>query len=220
MLRKQYIFIFTVFACFNAATLILFCLWLEKRLLPFLLASFIAFASGIVYIALNRKKLVVYEVSRIENKFKTLEFSVIEEPVRMLYEKLIKHGYVKTTENTFHKKVEYDGGVSHYFVSVFHENGIFDVQKFPFSKETAASYIGYIFLDGNVEDNLETLKQYIKDRFIHERAHVHKRKRYFAPIVIADQKIFYLKVGSFLDDYRHSLSEGLRILESRSRKKE
>ena len=209
MSRKQYIFIFTVFACFNAATLILFCLWLEKQRLPFLLASCITFASGIVYIALNRKKLIGYEANRIENKFKTLQFSVIEEPVRMLYEKLIKHGYVKTTENTFHKKVEYDGGVSHYFVSVFHENGIFDVQKFPFSKETAASYI-----------NLEILKQYIKERFVHERAHVYKRKRYFAPIVIADQKIFYLKVGSFLDDYRHSLSEGLRILENRSRKEE
>ena len=35
---------------------------------------------------------------------------------------------------------------------------------------------------------------------------------FFTPIIITDERIYYLKVGSFISEYKHGVVEGLRVL--------
>ena len=227
MTTKKYILTFVIFFVLLATAPILFFLGLSFKensapiFYVFATIACISLISAITFIAHNYKKLVSYDVNRIENKFKTLDFSIIEESVgeSKIYEKLKNHGYTKNAENMFHKKVEEDVGdggivVSHYYAAIFQSDKIIDVQDLSdkFNKETVGYNIGYIFLNKNIDSNFEMLKQYVKEVFINECTHVYKRKKFFVPIIISDEKIFYLKAGSFMSEYRHGLSEGLRIL--------
>ena len=118
MTTKKYIFTFVLFFILLAAAPILFFSGFflkEKNVLIFCVFASIAcisLISAIAVIVLNYKKLVAYDVNRIENKFKSLDFSMIEESIdeSKIYVKLKNHGYTKTAENMFHKKVEEDVG--------------------------------------------------------------------------------------------------------------
>ena len=231
MTTKKYIFTFVLFFILLAAAPILFFSGFflkEKNVLIFcLFASIgcISLISAIAVIVLNYKKLVSYDVNRIENKFKSLDFSMIEESIdeSKIYQKLENHGYKMIDENTFYKEVEFDvgdGGIAtdHYYAIISKVNGIVDIQSLTseISKSVKTDMItyniGYIFLDNNIESNLEIFKQYIKERFINECTHEYKGKKYFVPIIISPQKIFYFKAETFISAYGHGLSEGLRVL--------
>lgn len=180
--------------------------------------SSLCFLLLIVFIVRNHKKLIAYEVNKLESQINATDFSVIEISVdeNILREKLKKHGYQKITENMFHKKVEgSDGPADHYYAAIFRTDEITDVRRFAetFDMKIIACNIGYIFLEKNVHNNLALLKEYIRENLLYANAHPYKRRKSFVPIVIADEKIFYLKVGSFLNEYNQHLSKGLHILQ-------
>ncbi len=180
--------------------------------------SALCFLLLIVFIVRNHKKLIAYEVNKLESQINATDFSVIEISVdeNILREKLKKHGYKNVTENMFHKKItDGDCGDDHYFAAIFKAEEITDIQSFTevFSKKFSVAYnIGYIFLEKNIDCSLKALKQYIKEFLIGKCIHPFKQRKFFVPIVISGKKIFYLQVGTRLSDYRHGLSAGLRVL--------
>ena len=222
MTAKKYVLTIIAFAAMCLSSLALFIVGYE--LSPhthiFYLFSALCFLSSIVVIVCNHKKLVVYEINKLDEKIKSADFSVIEMAVdeSKLREKLNRHGYQEITENMFHKKVEdTDGPSDHYYAALFRADEITDVrgfaEAFDNDRKTLACNIGYIFLKKNTDVSLSILKEYVKEILIETAAHPYKRRKSFAPIVIADEKIFYFKFGSFLNEYRRSLSAGLRVLQ-------
>lgn len=187
--------------------------------------STLCFLSLIVFIGRNRKKLIAYEVDKLESQINATDFSVIKISVdeNMLPEKLKNHGYKKLTENMFHKKIT-DGDCrdDHYFAAIFKTKESTDMQVFSktFPKKFPVAYnIGYIFLEGNVDNSLEVVKRFIKEYLIDKRAHPFRQRDFFVPIVISDEKIFYLQAGSRLSDYGIGLSAGLRIFRQNKQKR-
>ena len=76
-------------------------------------------------------------------------------------------------------------------------------------------------LDKNIETNLEALKNYIKETVLDVETHRYGRfKKFFTPIIITPNKIYYLKAGSFMNEYRMALREGLHVFSIKHNKKE
>ena len=82
-----------------------------------------------------------------------------------------------------------------------------------FSKGMTTYNIGYIFVRENIDHNLDVLKNYIKETVVDVETHRYRYNKFFTPIIITDEKIYYLKVGSFISEYKHGVVEGLRVLD-------
>jgi len=228
MTIKKYIFILSVFSVFCLTSLILLYMGLEKNSLTFILAACISFIFSIVFIALNYKKLAEYEYGRIRNKVKNLDFSCIETTASQteLFEKLEIHGYKKTANGLYHKAVSGDDEISvveHYYVALLTSEAEINIQKFleKFNKRLLTYNIGYVFLTENIDQNLEALKNYMKETVLDVETHRYGRfKKFFTPIIITPNKIYYLKAGSFMNEYRMALREGLHVFSIKHNKKE
>lgn len=226
MTTKKYIFTFILFFILLAAAPILFFSGFflkEKNVLIFCVFASIAcisLISAITFIAINYKKLVTYDSVRIKNKIQNLDFATIEYSVTAneLIEKLKTRGYAKIAENIFHRKIEDDVGdgivVSHYYAALLQTNTTVDIATLleQFSKGMTTYNIGYIFVKENIDYNLDVLKNYIKETVVDVETHGYRYNKFFAPIIITDEKIYYLKVGSFISEYKHGVVEGLRVL--------
>ena len=81
-----------------------------------------------------------------------------------------------------------------------------------FSKGMTTYNIGYIFVRENIDHNLDVLKNYIKETVVDVETNRYRYNKFFTPIIITDEKIYYLKVGSFISEYKHGVVEGLRVL--------
>ena len=227
MTTKKYILTFIVFFLLLAAFPMLFFLGLslkEDSITSFYVLATVAcvsLISAITFIVLNYKKLVAYDSVKIKNKIQNLDFSIIESSVTAneLREKLKACGYTQTTESSFHKKVENDVGdggivVSHYYAALLQINMTVDIATLleQFSKGMTTYNIGYIFVRENIDHNLEMLKNYIKETVIDVETHRYRYNKFFTPIIITDERIYYLKTGSFISEYKHGVIEGLRVL--------
>ena len=231
MNAKKYVLAWIIIFVLTIAVLSLFACGLRfKETSPavfytLIISACVSLISEIVFISCNHKKLVAYEVNNIEKKTEALDFSSLEMSVNenILQEKLKNHGYKKVAENMFHKKItDSDCGDQHYFAAIFKAEKITNMQGFAkaFSKKfSVASNIGYIFLERNVDSSFEAAKRSIKEYLIDKCAHPFRQRDFFVPIVISDGKIFYLQAGARLSEYRHGLSEGLRILRQNKQKR-
>ena len=227
MTTKKYIFTFILFFILLAAAPILFFSGFflkEKNVLIFCVFASIAcisLISAIAVIVLNYKKLVAYDSVKIKNKIQNLDFATIEYSVTAneLIEKLKTRGYAKIAENIFHRKIGDDVGdggivVSDYYAALLQINTTVDIATLleQFSKGMTTYNIGYIFIKENIDHNLDVLKNYIKETVVDVETHRYRYNKFFAPIIITDEKIYYLKVGSFISEYKHGVVEGLRVL--------
>lgn len=227
MTTKKNILIFIVFFLLLAATPILFFCGLslkEDSIISFCVlvtVSCVSLISAITFIAINYKKLVAYDSVKIKNKIQNLDFATIEYSVTAneLVEKLKTRGYAKIAENIFHRKIEDDVGdggivVSHYYAALLQINMTVDIATLleQFSKGMTTYNIGYIFVRENIVHNLNVLKNYIKETVVDVETHRYRYNKFFTPIIITDEKIYYLKVGSFISEYKHGVVEGLRVL--------
>ena len=225
MTTKKYILTFIVFFLLLAATPILFFCGLslkEDSIISFYVlvtVSCVSLISAITFIAINYKKLVTYDSVKIKNKIQILDFATIEYSVTAneLIEKLKTRGYAKIAENIFQRKIEDDVGdggivVSHYYAALLQINMTVDIATLleQFSKGMTTYNIGYIFVIENIAHNLDVLKNYIKETVVD--VETHRYNKFFTPIIIPDERIYYLKVGSFISEYKHGVVEGLRVL--------
>ncbi len=227
MTTKKYILTLVVFLLLLAAVPTLFFLGLslkEDSIVSFYLFATVAcvsLISAIIFITINYKKLVAYDSIKIKTKIQNLDFTAIEYSVteNELCEKLKTCGYAPKTENIFHRKVETDVGdggivVNHYYAALSQINVTVNIATLleQFSKGMTTYNIEYIFVRDNVDRNLDMLKNYIKETVVDVETHRHRHDNFFIPIVITDEKIYYLKAGAFISKYKHGVSEGLRVL--------
>lgn len=231
MTPKKYILTYIIFFVLVVSTLIFLVFSLKATNIfafyGFTIAACISFVSALLFIILNYKKLIAYEAVRVANKIKDLDFSVIEVSIneKEIQEKVKIFGYAKTAEHFYHKKMETDVGdgivIDHYYIALLHIEQTIDIFKCleKFSKGMTTYNIGYIFVDENLEKNLEMIKQYIKETVVDIEIHRHGYKKFFSPIVISANKIYYLQAGSFFNEYKKGIIEGLRILEEYLMKK-
>ncbi len=228
MATKKYILTFIVFFLLLAAAPTLFFWGLSLKedsitsFYVFVMVACVSLISAITFIAINYKKLVAYDSVKIKNKIQNVDFTTIEYSVTAneLCEKLKTRGYAKTTENIFYRKIEDDVGdggivVSHYYAALLQINMTVDIAMLleQFSKGMTTYNIGYIFVRENSAQNLDVLKNYIKETVVDVETHRYRYNKFFTPIVITDEKIYYLKAGSFMSEYKHGVIEGLRVLD-------
>ena len=227
MTTKKYILIFTLFFLLLVAAPILFfwgLLQREDSIPSFYVLVTLACVSlilAITFIVIHYKKLVAYDAVRINNRIQSLNFSAIAYSVTAneLCEKLQACGYTKTSENIFHRSIEDDVGdggivVSHYYAALLPIDTTVDITTLlhSFSKGMTTYNIGYLFIRENVDYNLDLLKSYIKETVVDVETHRYGYNKFFTPIVITDERIYYLKTGSFFSEYKRGVTEGLRAL--------
>ena len=226
MSTKKYIVTFVIFALLLILTLSLFFSGLlikDHSLVTFyilVVISCLCFVFAVVFIAINHKALVNYDTKKVNEKINNLDFSIINTPISQpeIYNKLIKLGY-KNEKGIFHKVLEEncgDGGiVNHYYAIIYEVDETLDISVIlnHFSKGFTTNNIGFIFVNDNVQGNLETLKEYIKQTILDVKVHAYKYKTFFVPIIIANNKIYYIKEsGVFMDTYKCGVVEGVRII--------
>ena len=226
MTPKKYVLTFGVFALLLLLTIFLLFDGLlikeqsEFAFYVFIACSCICLIVAIVYISINYKKLINYDINKINKREANLNFSIFDISIseNELYDKLTKCGY-KIKKGIFYKEVEDNCGdgsiVNRYCVIINKTNELVDLQAIleHFSKGMTTYNIGYIFVNGNTEENIEIVKNYIKATILDVKVHPYKYKNFFVPIVIANDKIYYIKEsGILMKMYGIGVVEGARII--------
>ena len=187
-----------------------------------MLLSFVFLSSAIIFLVLNRKKITLYEKNKILNKIKDLDFKVLNFTLSEseCINKLIMNGYRNLKNNILHKEIEENCGdgdvILNYYAKLIRVDNTVNIQQCleGFTKGFTNYNIVYIFINGNLEHNLNLLKVYIKDTIVDVEVHRYKYKNFFVPIIISENKIFYLKGGSFISEYKTALKAGTQIFSS------
>lgn len=226
MTTKKYVLSFIVFALLLVLVLFLLFLGLSVKetsdvaFYVLVAGSCMSLIAAIVFIVVNYKKLVAYDMYKLDRKISNLDFSVIDMSISEseLCDKLIKSGY-KIKEEIFHKVADENCGdvqvVSHYYAKIHKSNGTVDIERIleHFNKGMTTYNIGYIFINGNAEETIEAIKKYIKETILDVKMHAYRYNNFFAPIIIANNRIYYVKeAGIFMDTYKFAVIEGVRVV--------
>ena len=226
MTTKKYVFTFVIFALLCVLTLSLFfggLLIREHSLLTFYVLitfSCISLVFAVVFIAINYKALINFDTQKLNEKIENLDFSIIDTPISQseIYNNLMKLGYTNE-KGFFHKAIEENCGdgniVNHYYATIRKTNEVIDIQEIlkSFGKGMTTYNIGYIFVNENVDENMEIIKNYIKTTILDVKEHPYKYKNFFVPILISSNKVYYIKEkGIFMNTYQFGVVEGIRII--------
>lgn len=226
MTTKKYVITFIIFTLLLVLTLTLFFGGLfikEHSLIAFYILiafSCISFVFSIIFIAINYKELVNYDIKKLNKRIDNLDFSIIDISISEsdLKSKLIGYGYTNT-KDIFHKVVDENCGdgniVNHYYATIHKTNEVMDIQDIlkSFGKGMTTYNIGYIFINENVDENIEIIKNYIKATILDVKVHPYKYKKFFVPILINNNKVYYIKEkGIFMNTYQSGVVEGMRII--------
>ncbi len=226
MTTKKYVITFIIFALLLVLTLTLFLGGLfikEHNLIAFYILiafSCISLVFAIIFIAINYKELVNYDVKKLNKQIDNLDFSIIDISIceSDLTSKLIGCGYINIKE-VFHKVVDENCGdgniVNHYYATIHKTNELIDIQEIleQFGKGMTTYNIGYVFVNENVKENIDIIKNYIKATILDVKVHPYKYKKFFVPILINNNKVYYIKEkGIFMNTYQFGVVEGIRIL--------
>ena len=228
MTTKKYILIYAAFLFMLALCPVLFfvgCYFKETNTLLFyilIILSLFSLTSAIILIISKYKKLISYEVKRIKKKINDLDFTSIETSVTKneIINRLISNGYKFINAEILYKEVEENCGdgdiILRYCAKLITVENELNLEQCldGFNKGLTNYNIGYVFIDGNLEENLHLLKEYIKDTIVDVEVHRYKYKNFFVPIIISENKIFYLKGGSFISEYKTALKAGTQIFSS------
>lgn len=226
MTKKKYILIFITFFLLLALCLFLFTFGLyfkENNLnlfILFMICAIIVFIASIIFIVINYKKLIIYEKNKLSEKMKHIDFIYFDSSIsdKDCIDKLLFNGYKKIKDDFFHKEVEVDCGdggfYSNYYSKIVHVDGIVDTSDLlvGFTKGLITYNFAYFFIEENIEQNLEMLKKYIKETVIDVKVHRYGYKCFFVPIIFTNNKIYYIEAGSFISEYKTSVTEALRVL--------
>ncbi len=227
MTTKRYILTYIILVLLMLMFLILFFLGLsfkEKNssgFLILLICSLVDLVFTIIFLKVNYKKLNVYEQKRISEKIENIEFSSVDILINYdyCYNKLIAFGYRKNSNDILYKKVEIDCGdgsfFNEFFAKLVYVNEMVDINEYlmGFNKGLTTYNIVFLFIEKNIEENLEILKKYIKETIVDVDTYRYKYKSFFAPIIISNNKMYYLKAGSFISEYRIGVNEVIKIFE-------
>ena len=226
MTTQKYVITFVVFALLLVLTLSFFFggLYIKEHssvafyiLIAF---SFISLAVAIIFIAVNYKELVNYDVKKLNKKIDNLDFSIIDISISEsdLKSKLIGYGYTNT-KDVFHKVVDENCGdgniVNRYYAIIHKTNEVIDIQEIlkSFGKGMTTYNIGYIFVNENLDENIEMIKNYIKATILDVKVHPYKYKKFFVPILISNNRCYYIKEkGILMNTYQFGVVEGIRII--------
>lgn len=226
MTTKKYIITFIIFALLLVLALSLFLggLFIKEHssVAFYILIAFscLCLIFAIIFIAINYKELVNYDINKLNKKIDNFDFSIIDISISEseLRSKLIRDGYTNAKE-VFHKVFDENCGdghvVNHYYVTILKTNGIVDIQRLLefFNKGMTTYNIGYIFINENVEENFQIIKNYIKSTILDVKVHPYKYKSFFVPIIITNDRIYYIKEdGIFMDTYKFGIMEGIRVI--------
>lgn len=229
MTTKKYVLIVITFALLlvlSSALLFTGIILKETNIYLFyilLITSIISFISAIIFIVMNYKKLLSYDQKRISNKIENLDFSVVNININeeCLISRLHRNGY-RYDEKIYYKKVagdrfdeySYD---QYYYTFILNVKDNFNYNEYlcVLDKGFNIHNIGFIFIVDNDERILKQVKEYIKNTIIDTQTKSYKYKKFFVPIIILNDSIYYFeyKTGIFLTKYRQALDEGLKILE-------
>lgn len=228
MTTKKYVLIVITFALLlvlSPALLFIGIILKETNIYLFyilLITSIISFISAIIFIVMNYKKLLSYDQKRISNKIENLDFSVVNININeeCLISRLHRNGY-RYDEKIYYKKVagdrfdeySYD---QYYYTFILNVKDNFNYNEYlcVLDKGFNIHNIGFIFIVDNDERILKQVKEYIKNTIIDTQTKSYKYKKFFVPIIILNDSIYYFeyKTGIFLTKYRQALDEGLKIL--------
>lgn len=227
MTTRKYVLTYIAFGIFFLLSLVLILLSFyfnnSNKLLfyIFLVSSIISLISSILVIVLNYKRLVEYEKNRFKNKIKNLEYLTINcvFTEKECINNLLNRGYVELENNFFRKRVEENCGdveiVLEFNVKLIKVDESIDFQQCleGLNKGLTNYNICYLFIKQNPDDYLDIIKKYIIETIVDVEIHRYKYKKFFTPIIIGNDKIYYFKAGSFFNEFKIGLNEGLQVIE-------
>ena len=73
--------------------------------------------------------------------------------------------------------------------------------------------IAYIFIGGNIEENIEKIRNYIKETILDVKMHAYRYKNFFVPIIVTNDRVYYVEeAGIFMDTYKFGIVESVRVI--------
>ena len=224
MTTKKYILTYVLFAVMLMLSPISFFYGMyirEKDLFMhriFIIMSIIFFVLGILIIVINYKKIVAYDTNKIRSEVENIDYIIINNTITKneCFVELVTNGYNRLTNELFEKENTHDAddsGPIHYYSKIIHVDNLVNIEECLKDYTKGTNYnIGYIFVQNNIEENLNILREYIKETIVDVEIHVYKHKVFFAPIIITNDKIYYIKDGSLVNKYRQTVSSGISFI--------
>ncbi|HAR57620.1 MAG TPA: hypothetical protein DCR62_02625 [Acholeplasmatales bacterium] len=232
MTKKKYIIkwviFFILFFIVCASFLTTFILKLQNvdEVLIFLICALFFLIVTIFYYITNRKHFKEYEITKVYNKYSNITFEVekIDVNFETIKNNLLDNKFIRRTNNYYKKVYEDNNGdacitiVTNVFVfenTNFDE--IYDIVINSIEKNLTDINIVYIFLDNFNEVQRKKVLDYIKENVIDVELHTYRFKKYFCPIVISNNEVFYYSKVSFGNNYKTHIKNGINYLSKESR---
>lgn len=227
MTKKKYIikwlFFFILFflSCALFLTALIFKLQNDTKSLMTFICALILFVISIGYYIINRKSIKEYEMNIANNKYSNITFEIakFDGNIETLKNNLRNNKFIFKANNYYKKVYEDNNGDASITINsnVFiFENTSFDeihnIVLNSIDKNLTDINIVYIFLDQF--DDLEKNKvlNYIKETIIDTEMHTYRFKKYFCPIVIFNNEIYYYSKVSFGNNYKAHIKNGINYL--------
>lgn len=223
MTTKKYILIYLIFITLLLISVISFLSGLsteDGKLLiksKSLIISLVSFIFSILTIVINYKRIVAYDIKRIKKKVENIDFITINNVVTYndCFVELLSKGYKRLSNELFYKEDTNSANDVDviYYSKIININGIINIEECLEGFKKGINYnIGYIFVNDNIKENLNIVREYIKEVIVDVESHAYGYKVFFVPIIITNDNIYYIEAGSYFGKYRQALLSGISFI--------
>ena len=154
---------------------------------------------------LNFKRMRLFEAERITSKIDQKVqggFEVLEMPISVdeLQNKLLKCRYKQIAHSVFQKKInDGDGDDRYYRIFLLEDIVAMDFEGWLeyFEAGWDRHNLAFLFWQDATEENMQALKEYLRQTAIQVSLHRFRCKKFYVPLVIAQGKIYYIKLPCF-----------------------
>ncbi|MBQ9777970.1 MAG: hypothetical protein IJW22_03495 [Clostridia bacterium] len=170
-----------------------------------LILGSVLIAASFGVLLLNFKRMRAFEVKKIMQKiyqkfqagFEILEMQL---SVGELPSKLLKCQYKQIAHGVFQKRIsDGDNGDRYYRVLLLENVTAMDFEGWleHFEAGWDRHNLAFLFWQDATEENMQALKEYLRQTAIQVSLHRFRCKKFYVPLVIAQGKIYYIKLPCF-----------------------
>ena len=160
---------------------------------------------------------MAFVVQRTRDNLEKTSFSSVKYPLTTpaeIKQLLLEQGYYEDYRFALtYKRIVHKGRITcteYFHETAFEENNIFDIEKgIAFADDVNRYYYCIIFVQNNLKENLEKLKNYIVDIAISCKT---ADKKFFCPLVISQGALYFLESNQVSYKYEACLKEAQRAL--------
>lgn len=226
MTRFKYVMFFIIFALLLVAgsLFLAFGLYYSKAnpnlSIGLYIGCGISWVTAIITLAANATKLANFDKQKLIEKLDKRDYTCVDFhlDINSCVAKLKAKGYSYPmySVNTLHRHEESldRENIWNYYVKIVQVEDIVDIDDIlvGLNNHLYTYNSACIYIEKNIDENLKILKEYIKKSIVGYSTNSFKYPAFFAPIVFANNKMYYFDARLFSHPYKTALKETLKTL--------